>query len=265
MPDTLIQDRPYNPDAIFDLNGPLDPAVMEDAVATIMRATQVELSDTPQVASRRMWASMRALAALHPRNEPELMLGVQALSAYHAANAGWRRGASGKPDDDVRRHVASAASAARAFDSMLRALERRQAKPLSVPIGRPEPREWGPKDTVAVQGEWKRRCGVADTGLFWDSAQPDYRGVKDHEMITDMAARNQHWLENPNEGLDIENTAGILPDGSMVMPLEPTPQQAAYIDRRLALAYIRELEENRRNGVTKKIRFRGVREGEIVH
>ena len=262
MTPTLIQDHPYNPDAIFDPNGPLDPTVMDEAVCAIMRNTQVDLSDTPSAASRRMYAAMRALAAFHPRNEPELMLGVQALSAYHAANAAWRRGAASQPRDDVRRHIATAASAARAYDSMLRALERRQAKPLSVPIGRPPPRDWPPVDPDSLQNEWKRRCGVVAQDLAPDPARQST--MSDDELVTARGAKGQHWLLNPNEGLDIANTDGILPDGSMIVPWNPTAPQEAYMERRLAIMYLREQAENHRNGTPKEIKFRAIRAGDLI-
>ena len=142
---------PNDPEAIYAPNGPLDPHVMDEAVCTIMLGIQPDLADTPSATGRRMYAALRALAALHPRNAPELMLGVQALSAYHAATAAWHRATTPHPHDDIRRHVTTAASAARAFDTMLRALERRQAKPLSVPPGRPPPRIWPTVDLEAIQ------------------------------------------------------------------------------------------------------------------
>ena len=45
----------------------------------------------------------------------------------------------------------------------------------------------------------------------------------------------QDRIEAENQGLDIANTEGILPGGGMIMPEDPTPQQAAYIGRRLGL------------------------------
>ena len=72
------------------------------------------------------------------------MLGVQAMSAYHAAAACFRIGMNltGGPNGHSTRHITAACSAARAFDTMLRAIERRQAKPLAIPVGRPAPRLW---------------------------------------------------------------------------------------------------------------------------
>ena len=48
------------------------------------------------------------------------------------------------------------------------------------------------------------------------------------------------------------------------MPANPTPQQAAYVARRLALMYRREVAENRRNGITKMPEIRPLRTGDLV-
>ena len=85
-----------------------------------------------------MHSALLGLAALHPRDEIEVMLGVQAIAAYHAAAACWRIGINHhRPNGDSTRHITTAASRARTFDALLRALERRQAKPLCCPVGRP--------------------------------------------------------------------------------------------------------------------------------
>jgi hypothetical protein len=231
---------------------------MDEAVGTIMRGIQPDLADTPAATSRRMYAAMRALAALHPRNPPELMLGVQALSAYHAANAAWHRATAHRSQDDIRRHVTTAASAARAFDSMLRALERRQAKPLFVPVGRPPPRIWPPPNLEAIQHH--RSLAAADPTP--DPAQQD--SMTDDELVTAWGAKGQQWLQNPNEGLDIANTPGILPDGGMIVPWNPTPPQEAYMERRLILLYVREQAENRRNGSPAPIHIRPTRPGDLI-
>ena len=71
-------------------------------------------------------------------------------------------------------------------------------------------------------------------------------------------------MDNPNDGLDIANTQGILPDGGMILPWNPDPAQAAYMERRLLLMYLREREENQRNGIEAEIKFRPLRPGDIV-
>jgi hypothetical protein len=224
---------------------------MDEAVHAIMCGIEPDMSDTPDATRRRMYAAMRALAALHPRNAPELMLGVQALSAYHAANAAWHRATLRRNQDDIRRHVGTAATAARAYDSMLRALERRQAKPLFVPVGRPPPQMWLPPDLPAIQQLEPE-----------DPAHPDQ--MEDDELITALAAKGQQWLRDPNQGLDIANTPGILPDGGMIMPWNPTPAQEAYLERRLLLQYLREKAENLRNGVFTPVRVRPTRPGDLI-
>ena len=92
------------------------------------------------------------------------MLGVQALCAYHAAAACWHQGMNHSyPRGSGLRQFSAAASAARTFDTLLKALERRQAKPLSVPVGRPAPRAWPEPDLSAEVAGWKslppRRAG----------------------------------------------------------------------------------------------------------
>jgi hypothetical protein len=241
----------YDPEAIFEPNGPLDPTVMDEAVSTIMRGIQPDLTDTQAATSRRMYAAMRALAALHPRNAPELMLGVQALSAYHAANAAWHRGTLRHHQDDIRRHVTTAATAARAFDSMLRALERRQAKPLSVPVGRPSSRPWLPPDLKAIQHPQDDEPAHKDP-------------MTDDELVGSWAVKAQQWLQNPNQGLDIANTPGILPDGGMIVPWNPTPAQQAYMERRLIILYVREQAEIRRSGSSAPITIRPTRPGDLI-
>jgi hypothetical protein len=257
---TLLTDIAfYDPDAIYDPNGPLDPLVMEEAVGTIMRGIEPDLSEPPDAVSRRMHAALRALAGLHPRNEPELMLGVQALNAYHAANAAWRRATQ---PGEQRRHAATAASATRTFDAMLRALERRQAKPLSVPIGRPPAKDWQAKDLKTLRTEMENRWRLNHQEDVPDPV--NQHAMTDDELVTAWSAKARELQENPNQGLDIANTEGILPDGSMIMPWNPTPQQAAYIDRRLIMMYVRERAENRRNGINSPIQFRPTRTGDIV-
>ena len=50
----------------------------------------------------------------------------------------------------------------------------------------------------------------------------------------------------------------------MFLPEDPTPQQAAYMERRLRLMYKREIAENRRNGVKTKMKIRPIRTGDLI-
>jgi hypothetical protein len=71
-------------------------------------------------------------------------------------------------------------------------------------------------------------------------------------------------IEKENEGLDIANTEGILPGGGMILPENPTPQQKAYMGRRLALMYKREYEENLRQDIKQYPKIRGIRPGDLI-
>jgi hypothetical protein len=249
---------PYDRDAIFHRNGPIDPGCVAEAVQVLKRNTPIDPAEPHDAVSRRLHCALRGLSALHARDEIELMLGVQALSAYYAACACWRLGMNLLlPNGDSTRHIASATSAARAFDSMLRALERRQAKPLSVPVGRPEPREWPAEE----KAPWHDLMpGDSD-----DSIRPRLPRVPiDTAQATDDEIMDAWSLEDDEEDLDLENTEGILPCGGMIMPEDPTPQQAAYMERRLKLMYQRERKENRRDGIMKKTVFRPLRTGDLV-
>ena len=71
-------------------------------------------------------------------------------------------------------------------------------------------------------------------------------------------------IERENAGLDIANTEGILPGGGMILTDDPTPQQAAYMGRRLSLMYKREYEENLKKGITKMPKIRPIRPGDLI-
>jgi hypothetical protein len=107
---------------------------MREAVRTLLRTLPLDDDEPRHAATRRMFAALSALSTLRPRDKIELMLGVQALAAYHAAAALWRLGMNLKhPRGDGTRHFTTAATTARTFDTLLKAIERRQAKPLAPP------------------------------------------------------------------------------------------------------------------------------------
>ena len=90
--------------------------------------------------NRRICAAIRAVQALAPRDETELMLAVDAVTAHFQAAVHWRA----STDDALTqaeslRHLSAAAAATRVFDSMLRAIERRQARPMAESPSRPTP------------------------------------------------------------------------------------------------------------------------------
>ena len=70
---------PYDRDAIYSDNAPINPSFMHEAVRTLMRALPLDdPKEPPHLGHRRMNSALLALSALHPRDEIEVMLGVQA-------------------------------------------------------------------------------------------------------------------------------------------------------------------------------------------
>jgi hypothetical protein len=213
-------------------------------------------------------SALTALAATNPRDPIEVMLGVQAISAYQAACACWRTGMNSRAvRGDGLRHVAAAGAAARTFDQMLRAIERRQAKPLTVPVGRPAPAVWSENSAGAVLDDFADRIRRLDQGAPVAAKtapeEPPVRWSLDDVAFVERL-REQRRIEAENKGLDIANTEGILPCGGMILPADPTPQQAAYIGRRLALMYRREYQENLKKGIRVIPKLRPIRTGDLI-
>jgi hypothetical protein len=257
-----------SPDALFHANGPINPLAVDEAVRTLMCAMPLcDRAEPTDWAYRRMFVAMRALAALHPRDEIELMLGVQALSAYQAAAALWRVGMNVRyPAGDSTRHITAASSAIRTFDALLKALERRQARPLAIPPGRPAAHEWPHQDPTAIMTEFADRCRTGTNRPAAGSANdPAPAIVWPPETVALVnATAERERTEQENRGLDIANTAGIRPDGSIIMPEFPTPQQQAYVARRLCLRLKREWAENQRKGIAERPKIRPLRTGDVV-
>jgi hypothetical protein len=247
----------YDRDAIFHPDGPFHPLFMQEAVRTLMRALPLDPGEPDAWHHRRQASTLMGLAALHPRDEIEVMLGVQALCAYHAAAVGWHLGMNqAQPPGSGLRHFSAAA--ARTFDTLLRALERRQARPLSVPVGRPAPRAWPDLNARALMADWHQRCaGDADrpsTPVVWT---PEAIAVAEEMLECDRIAAE-------NAGLDLANTEGILPGGGMIVPENPTPQQLAYLARRYRLMLKRERAENLRKGIQALPKIRPIRPGDLI-
>jgi hypothetical protein len=267
-PDPPVQVDPlYDPQAIFHENGPFDPEFIADAAQALMRAHPLETQEASASQRRHMNASLTAMAATHARDPIEVLLAVQALSAHQAACACWRIGMNSRyPHGDSTRHFSAAASAARTFDSLLRAIERRQAKPLSVPIGRPAPRVW-PTDKTATALDW-----LAQRVRLYDEAPvPELPRQRDKSVMWTLEAllvakrmQEADLVAEENAGLDLTGVEGILPGGGIIMPEHPTPQQQDYIARRLGLMYKREYADNLRNGIKTYPKIRPLRVGDLV-
>jgi hypothetical protein len=258
---------PYARDAIFDEDGPFDPGFIQEAVRTLMRSLPLDPAEPPDWQDRRMYSALLGLSALHPRDEIEVMLGVQAMSAYHAAAACWRIGMNHHlPNGDSTRHITTAASAARVFDSLLRAIERRQAKPLGIPIGRPAAQTWAAPSAMKIIGGLAERCcrGASERDPA-TAAQPDAEIVwTDADLEFADAFLQRERLDKQNEGLDIANTEGILPGGGMILTDDPTPAQIAYMARRVGLTYQEKFADDLSNGIVRIPTIQPIRPGDLI-
>jgi hypothetical protein len=261
-------DPTYDPDAIFDDDSPIDPIFMADAIQTLMRAMPLNTAESAN-AKRRHWQSaLTALAATNPRDPIEVMLAVQAISAYQAGAACWRLAMnSAGQAGDRNRHISAASTASRTFDAMLRAIERRHAKPLTVPVGRPGHRAWSKAragrilDSIADR---IARCNDApEQEPLWQSPPPIVTWTAEDVAFAEEKTKQERIAED-NAGLDLANTEGILPGGGMIMPADPTPQQAAYIGRRIGLQYKREYAENLSKGLKIVPKIRPLRTGDLI-
>jgi hypothetical protein len=266
MPDTQA-DAFYDPDAIFHDDGPLDPMFMADAIQALMRSLPLDTGEPEPARRRRANAALTALTATNPRDPIEVMLAVQAISAYYAACAAWRIGMNLRhPRGDSTRHISAAATAARTFDSMLRAIERRQAKPLSVPVGRPAPRVWAKETTATFLDVVAQRIQRDDEAPVSDPLRrpPNPVAWTPASLAIAKQIRDQDRIEEENAGIDLTKVEGILPGGGIIMPEYPTPEQEKYIARRVGLMYKREYAENLRKGIKAYPKIRPLRTGDFV-
>jgi hypothetical protein len=166
MPDIQATPSPANafvdPEALLDPHGPFNAAFLVEAIQTLMRAHPLSAPESAS-ADRDLRASLIALAATNPCDPIEVMLGVQALSAYQGACFCWRIGMdTSNPVKERIKHMAAAATAAQTFETMVRAIERRQAKPLAVPAGRPKPRTWSEAKSLDTLVEFASRVRRVD-------------------------------------------------------------------------------------------------------
>src|SRR5471030_2104266 len=91
MPQTQSKTTPqppgehYDRAATFHQTSPFNPSFMREAIRTMFRTLPLDPAEPKGWQDRRMHSALLALSALHPSDEIEVMLGVQAMSAYHAA------------------------------------------------------------------------------------------------------------------------------------------------------------------------------------
>jgi hypothetical protein len=270
MPDNPDPDKTeliYDPNAIFHDDGPFDPMFIADAIQAVLRALPLEAGECEAASRRHQSFAMTALAATNPRDPIEVMLAVQAVCAFHAACAAWRIGMNmGSPSGSGTRHTNAAATAARTFDTMLRAIERRQAKPVAVPVGRPAPRVWQRPAAPPFLDTLAQRIRLDDETPPPNPIRRPPNPVSWTPQALGIAKRMEEEarFEADHIGLDLAATEGILPGGGIIMPEFPTPHQQKYIARRLALMYKCEYANNLRKGIKVYPRIRPLRIGDFV-
>jgi hypothetical protein len=272
LPDNQMSDNQtdsgYDPDAIFNDDSPIDPIFMADAIQTLMRAMPLNTVETENAKRRHWQAGLTALAATNPRDPIEVMLAVQAMSAYQAASACWRVAMNSRhPSSDSPQQISAACTAARTFDAMLRAIERRQARPLAAPKGRPVRRAWCKTRTGKILDSMAERITRDNEAPAWPQLEQSPMPAviwTPGDVAFAEAKMKQDRIAEENAGLDLANTEGILLGGGMIMPADPTPQQAAYIGRRMGLAYKREYAENLRRGFKIIPKIKPLRTGDLI-
>jgi hypothetical protein len=164
--------------------------------------------------------------------------------------AGYRIGMNGAtPNGENTRHIAAANASIRTFDTMLKGLERRQARPCAAPMG---PNAWDDTDLERFANDWAERvraCSVPKSGgqephptapLPAPSPPPSDEPSASQapepdppapawtaEMIADAEAEIA-TADPPPPPVE-----GVAPDGSIVVPDNPTPDQEAYMGARI--------------------------------
>jgi hypothetical protein len=235
---------------------------MLDAVRTLIRCCPLITPKEPiEWNARRMHAALIAFTALRPRDEVEVMFAVQAIAAFQSVGACFYLAMNGKsPNGANTRHLTAAGTAARIYDTAVKSLERRQAKPLPAPLERANPRVWNnPRSTDVI-------AHLNDAFINDNSPEeiPEPIPQTPEEIAEHHTLQRLHRIARENAGLDIANTAGILSCGGMIVPEDPTIQQKDYLERRLRILYMRELKENRAAGINKFPEYRPLRPGTYI-
>ena len=227
-PKTTEPPPPYPRDDLFTAHGPIHPASTFDALRTLIRNLPMETGERELYRNRRKFAAIRAAQALEPRDEIELMLAVQAVTAHFHAAAHWRASMDGTLSDaEALRQISAAGAATRVFDSMLRAVERRQARPMAEP---PKCRDWlridvsEQLDTIAalVRSDESGSEDAIIGSVDWPAAA----------VQRTQGHIDQIMLEG--NGLVPAGIDGVDPDGSIIVPEQATAEQQDYIGRRIA-------------------------------
>jgi hypothetical protein len=182
------------------------PSFSEEIARSVIAAIWFENIDDPQETSVRIAASLTMLEGFHPRDHLECMLAAQGVAAHFMIMDCYRRIMTpGMPEAMAIKIRGNIAQLSRGFSTLLRDLERRQAKPLQP---RPPPAGGLPYETPPNPG----------------SATPDPvnppkvpRGGRKPAASRDAG--------NPGAERAIDRTADVAADKA-----DPTSATAALID-----------------------------------
>jgi hypothetical protein len=237
---------PYPHDDLFTAHGPIHPASALDALRTLIRNLPMEPGERDLYRKRRICAAIRAVQSLAPRDETELMLAVDAITAHYQAAAHWRASTDGALSQaESLRHLSAAAAATRVFDSMLRAIERRQARPMAGP---PTCRDWlrvGVEESLDVASDLVRTDeSESEDAIIDPPVWPDAAIQRTQTGIDKIILAEDGPIPT---GID-----GVAPDGSIIVPEQATEAQQDYIGRRIA-SHIRNEQASRQDPGTRPV------------
>ncbi len=251
-----------HPSPLYRADGPIAPRFVLQCVRDLLRALPLATpGESDEWLNRRLYAALHALAALNPRHEVELLYAVQGITAYHAAAHHWWVSMNVVPDKPANGFSPAYATAAfRVFDAALRSLDRLQSKPLPPLPPEPEPVGWDEPDPVAVLNTMAER--VTNNGEPPKPPRKPATWTPEAVAYTkDLMEKNR--IERDNKGLDIANTEGILPGGGMVVPRNATPNQTAYLSRRMAIDLRRQRHEAMKKGITVRLKIPNIAVGDF--
>ncbi len=253
MPRTSITppappEPPYERDALFRPDGPLNPVFILDMLRSLMRALPHDPDEADMFRTNRMYGALCALSGMYPRDEIEMMYGAAALMSFYASAACYRLGMNGAlPNGENSRHITTAGSAIRTFDNLIKGLERRQSRPMAIVPG---PIDWSHVTagldirTLERQargepaGETAPPIRTAPRAAAAMVVTPDRRTMTAQNRSIAEPVWTQAMVRTAKAGFDREPPPppaidGVEPDGSIIVPENPTPEQEAYIGKRI--------------------------------
>jgi hypothetical protein len=218
----------------------LNPVFASDMFRVLMRSMPFDPEEPDSARNDRMYGALCALSGTFPRDEIEMMYAVGAIVSFHAGAACFRLGVNGaQPNGENTRHISSAGSAMRTFDAMAKGLERRQVRPMECLRA---PRDWSRVDAERCLAVLANRLlghdpdpgapPITTAPGSEPSSEPAAKpGIPEPAWTPEMVASAKTMMDaEPPPPPAIE---GVESDGSIVVPVNPTPEQEIYIAQRM--------------------------------